>query len=409
MMGNNHMDSRALKALIMTAVVCLSTVAAAGVVSADNSLKVIVSDVTVSDDEPTTGDTITITPTVRHSSSSDGAFEITQVTLSGDGGNLAKVSDLGTIAGGESIDVPLRTSFDSAGDKELTVTVRGVQTDSDGITRSIDSVEYPVYVSVSAPSSSSPPEPRLQIDAQSAVAGTNTPVTVTVSNGEEDPLTDLSLDLEATNQNLDTETRLKPVLGTENITQFEFDIRPERTGTIDLKASLETSDAAVNTSKSIDVDALRTDVRVDATVIEENDSKFLQYRLINLGNAAVNDVTTVGTDDVGPAPAAAFGTVDAAHSQTVTVPTTLDADTTLSLHTEYQVGGESYDSSQSVHVSSSSMSIAPATAQPNQSAQQFSLTPGSITSLSGSVAALLVLGSLGGLGVIAFRRFRDGE
>lgn len=55
------------------------------------------------------------------------------------------------------------------------------------------------------------------------------------------------------------------------------------------------------------------------------------------------------------------------------------------------------------------MSIAPATAQPNQSAQQFSLTPGSITSLSGSVAALLVLGSLGGLGVIAFRRFRDGE
>ncbi|MDL0140544.1 hypothetical protein PNP85_13635 [Halobacterium salinarum] len=409
MMGNNHMDSRALKALIMTAVVCLSAVAAAGVVSADNGLKVTVSDVAVSDDEPTTGDTITVTPTVRHSSSSDGSFKITQVTLSGDGGNLAKVSDLGTIAGGESIDVPLRTSFDSAGDKELTVTVRGVQTDSDGVTRSIDSVEYPVYISVSEPSSSSPPEPRLQIDAQSAVAGTDTPVTVTVSNGEEDPLTDLSLDLEATNQNLDTETRLKPVLGTENITQFEFDIRPERTGTIDLKASLETSDAAVNTSKSIDVDALRTDVRVDATVIEENDSKFLQYRLINLGNAAVNDVTTVGTDDVGPAPAAAFGTVDAAHSQTVTVPTTLDADTTLSLHTEYQVGGESYDSSQSVQVSSSSMSTAPATAQPNQSAQQFSLTPGSITSLSGSVAALLVLGSLGGLGVIAFRRFRDGE
>ncbi|MDL0131876.1 hypothetical protein PNP59_13230 [Halobacterium salinarum] len=409
MMGNNHMDSRALKALIMTAVVCLSAVAAAGVVSADNGLKVTVSDVAVSDDEPTTGDTITVTPTVRHSSSSDGSFKITQVTLSGDSGSLAKVSDLGTIAGGESIDVPLRTSFDSAGDKELTVTVRGVQTDSDGVTRSIDSVEYPVYISVSEPSSSSPPEPRLQIDAQSAVAGTDTPVTVTVSNGEEDPLTDLSLDLEATNQNLDTETRLKPVLGTENITQFEFDIQPERTGTIDLKATLETSDAAVNTSKSIDVDALRTDVRVDATVIEENDSKFLQYRLINLGNAAVNDVTTVGTDDVGPAPAAAFGTVDAAHSQTVTVPTTLDADTTLSLHTEYQVGGESYDSSQSVQVSSSSMSVAPATAQPNQSAQQFSLTPGSITSLSGSVAALLVLGSLGGLGVIAFRRFRDGE
>ncbi|ELY81232.1 Transglutaminase domain-containing protein [Natrinema pellirubrum DSM 15624] len=308
--------------MFVIGMLCLSLFAGVGLVTGSPSdVYVTVSDVEVSDDEPTTGDTVTVTPTIRHSSEQDGGFQVTQVVLTApDRGKVDEASDLGSIGAGETIDVPLQTTVETAGEKRLVVKVRGLKEDADGNLQRIGVIERPVYVSASEPSRDSPTEPRLQIDTDRAVAGTDVPVGVTVSNGDDEELTDLVLRLDGEGI-VEEQTRIRPTLGAGNMTTFDFRVRPDEAGETELTATLEYGDdSRVETVRSIQVEPLREDVDLHASILERNESTVLQYRVTNRGNAPIDDVTLSGRVNDEQLPGATIATVDAASAETVTIP-----------------------------------------------------------------------------------------
>lgn len=81
-----------LRVVFVVGILCCSLLAGAGLTTASASdVYVTVSDVTVSNDEPTTGEAVTVTPTVSLSGQKDGGFEVTQVILTApDQGELTK-------------------------------------------------------------------------------------------------------------------------------------------------------------------------------------------------------------------------------------------------------------------------------------------------------------------------------
>lgn len=281
---------------------------------------VSVSSMSVSDDEPETGDTLTVTPTIRHSSSGSGSFEVTQVTLEdASGTRYAEAEDLGTLGAGDTIDVPLRTTVQSAGEKTFVVHIRGIQYDGDGKWKQVSHTKHPTHVTVSEPSTPSETEPQLNVETDGLTAGAESTVRVTVSNGGDEELTDLSLRLSGLG-GMGNRTKLQPALGATNSTTFEFDVRPPEAGTYPLDATLEYGDGdVVETTEDVEVAPLRTDATVYATVSERNDSTVLQYRVTNHGNAPLENVVVSGAAVGSPFPTAVIQTVEPGTSATATV------------------------------------------------------------------------------------------
>jgi|GEM_PF-3416900 len=401
MLDTRTSPSRTVGALVVAVLLC-SSLAVGTAVAGVSDLFVTISDTTVSNDEPETGDTITITPTIRHSSASEGGFRVTEVVLTkSNGETLSRVDNLGTIGASESIDVPLRATFATAGEKHLTITVRGVQTNSSGAVEVIDTIDYPVYVSVSEPTSSDPePTPQLHIDADHAVANTTVPVNVTVSNGGESDLSDLAVRLSATDKSLDTETRLQPTLEAGNMTTFSFEIQPTVAGNLTLRAELNSEEEAVETTHSISVQKLRSQISVDATILTQNNSRFLQYRVTNLGNAPIHDVTIVGQTGETKLSAAGIGTIGVASSQTALIPTAVQPNASVTLQSTYSIGGTTNQQSRTIDTVS---------AVTKEHADNSSVQPTQQFPLIGRMSNFAGFGLLSvcvGLGWLGYRRFR---
>ena len=329
-----------LRVVVVVGLLCCSLLAGAGLTTASSSdVYVTVSDVTVSNDDPTTGEPVTVTPTISLSGQKDGGFEITQITLTApDQGRVDEAGDLGIIGAGESIDAPLQTTFDTAGEKRLVVTVRGIRTDANGSTQKIGVIKRPVYVSVSEPSSDPVTEPRVQIDTDRAVAGSDVPATVTVSNGDDDALTDLTLRLES-DGTVEDPMRVRPTLDAGNMTTAEFAVQPEAVGSNSLEATVEYNGGSqVTATRSMHVEPLREDVDLYASVSERNGSTVLQYRVTNRGNAPIDGVSISGQTNDTRLPGATIETVDATAAETVTIPVNGAPVGTAQIEAMYTVG-----------------------------------------------------------------------
>lgn len=313
-------DSGRSRTVLSVLLACTLLVAGGVGVASAGPAAVTVSAMDVSDDEPTTGDSITVTPTVQFSDSGSGTFEVTEVVLEDSSGRVYSEADsLGALGPGDSIDVPLSASFDTAGQKKLIVHVRGMQYDENGNRRSVVSTTHPTYVSVSEPDEESDPvPPQLNVDADSLVAGSESTVAVTVSNGADEQITDLSLTLSGLG-GMENRTHLQPELGAHNSTTFTFDVTPPESGTHSLDATLTYGDETVSTSNSVEVESLNGDAVVYATTVTENDSTHLRYRVANHGNVALENVVVSGAAVGEPLPTTVIDTVEPGASETATV------------------------------------------------------------------------------------------
>lgn len=362
-------QSRLSRILITTITFLLCCSLLAGVGAASSVTYVTVSDVSVSDDNPTTGDLVTVTSTIRHSSPGDYGFHINEVTLTNaNGEHIAEANDLGTIGGSETLDVPLLTSFDTAGNKRLTLHVRGTTVNSNGHTQTITQVTYPVYLNVDEPSSSDPePAPRVHIDADSMVAGAKSTVTVTVSNGGEDPLSNVALRLNDFGDAIDAQTRMRPTIAAENMTVFRFTITPDEAGDVNLRATLTSENEDVTGLTSTTVDTLEDDVRVDATTVHKNDTTLLQYHVSNAGNAPIKDVLVTAESPDSSLPSASVKRVNASASETLTVPVGSEP-TSATLDVSYTVGGHANSTTETVGAPGLKSTDSDVTTAPTQNA-----------------------------------------
>ncbi|MFB6301842.1 MAG: transglutaminase [Haloferacaceae archaeon] len=354
---SNRSHTRWVQSILLVGLLCCSLVAGAGVAAGSHSdLYVTVSSVSVSNDEPTTGEAITVTPTIKHSGEYDGGFQITEVELIAPGqGEVARAENLGAIGSGESLDVPLGVTFDTAGQKRLLIRVRGAKEDSDGNLQQLGYVERPVYVSVSEPAASDPATPpRVQIDAGRAVAGSTVPVTVTVSNGDDAEISDLSLRLDGVHGNVDAQTRISPSLGAGNMTTFTFDVKPQEATETTLKATLRYGDGKkVEAFRTVQVEPLREDVDVFASVIEKDGTTVLQYRVTNHGNAPIRDVAIAGQAGDAHLPSATVDTVGPASTQTVTIPLGSAPSGSATIEASYAIDGSTGTAERTVSLTGS--------------------------------------------------------
>lgn len=306
---------------VLSVVLACTLFVAGGVsVASAGPAAVTVSAMDVSEDEPETGESITVTPTVRLSDSDSGTFEVTEVILKDANGTVYSEADsLGTLGTGDTIDVPLSATFGTAGRTKLLVHVRGMQYDENGNRRGVVSTTHPTYVTVSEPDEESDPvPPQLNVDADQLVAGSESTVAVTVSNGADEQLTDLSLRLLGLG-GMENQTRLQPTLGAHNSTTFTFDVMPPESGTHALNATLTTDGETVSTTNDVEVRSLSGDAVVYATTITENDSVHLRYRVANHGNVALENVVVSGAAVGEALPTTVISTVQPGASETATV------------------------------------------------------------------------------------------
>jgi hypothetical protein len=95
-----------------------ATVGGATLVSAQGQA-VVVSGVTVSPEDPTIGETVTIEVTVSNQAGSDRIVDVSSVMIRDTEDHYGRAEDLGSIAPGGSLTVPITTTFEEAGEKHL--------------------------------------------------------------------------------------------------------------------------------------------------------------------------------------------------------------------------------------------------------------------------------------------------
>jgi hypothetical protein len=134
--------------------------------------RLTVSGLTVSPDGPVTGEPVTVTATVQNAGGSPEPVEIDRVVLRmADDERLDTTQNPGSLSQGGSLTVDLVTEFDTAGRADLKVVAVGTDQDGDEVR-----VVRPLTVVVESA------RPATDVTVGEAVAGVETPVSVTVSN-----------------------------------------------------------------------------------------------------------------------------------------------------------------------------------------------------------------------------------
>ncbi|MFC5136547.1 MULTISPECIES: hypothetical protein [Haloferacaceae] len=111
-----------------------------------NSPAIQVSSVAVSPDTPIVGETTTVETTISNLEQTNGTVEITDVYLRDWPTEFERAENVGSIAPGGSVTVPVTTTFDTPGEKSITVNV--VVRDEEGDSHSYS---YPAVVDVEEP------------------------------------------------------------------------------------------------------------------------------------------------------------------------------------------------------------------------------------------------------------------
>jgi putative ABC transport system ATP-binding protein len=170
-----------LPRLAVVILVLLGGTGAVAVTAANPAVQL--SSVAVTPDDPNTGERVTIEATISNLENSDTTVEVTDlyVRTPGTTEEFARGEDVGSIAPGGTLSVPVSTTFETAGQKRLDVNL-GVR-DEDG---EYHSYIYPVYVDVS--------EPVVKADLSATTPGNGSGTTaVTLTNFGNTNLTDVEI------------------------------------------------------------------------------------------------------------------------------------------------------------------------------------------------------------------------
>ena len=337
---------RALPALLLAAVVAVTAVSTAGLVT---GAQPSISNVTVSPQEPRTGELVRFTTTIRNAEGASGSFMVTQVWIreAGTTRDYARVRDVGNVPPGSSLEVPLTTRFDGQGVKDLRVHVN-VRDENNDDTQ----LQYPVTVVVSDRNT------QLSIDAEDAAVGATTEVNVTVSNGGADPIRQLDLRIGGDGVDARNARRLLARLEPGADHTFSFDVTFAEAGETSIEAALQFAGTSgqtqtVRQAETVQVEGLREDVGVTARVPEGGGANPpLAVEVSNFGNAPLEDVSVVVRDGDRSVARRTVADVQAGSSREVAVNLSGVENADLDVIAAYETGGRAGEASTSVSYSS---------------------------------------------------------
>lgn len=275
-----------LFAVVVTAATIGGFAASAG---ADNAT-VGITGVDVTPAQPYPNESVTVTTTIHNSD--DRSFSIDAVVIESDSldGN-ERVLNPGSVPPGQSLEIPLTTSFGEPGTYELTVEVKG----------SIDGTQvdrrYPATVTVIEE------PPGITIETADSVVGEETDISVTVANGDNRPIRNLEVDVDGESFRSVSPRRTTSQLPPRSSKTFNMTVEPEAAGEqpIEIQSTYRTTTGlttAINRTKTIDVQPLETEVDLSATTKGVGSSPGIEVTLDNLGNARVDEtVIEIRTED----------------------------------------------------------------------------------------------------------------
>lgn len=246
---------------------------------------VTVGNVSVSPATPEPGETVTITAELRNSGSSTGAVEITEASLRGR--SLAERSwadNLGSLGPGDSIDVPFSTTFDEAGERKVTVVVRG-RSPSGGVFV----VERPIYVTVEDSTEVSMAFSTV-FDTKPAV-GAETPINLTVANGHAEAITGVQLDLGGS-ATVKEPNQIRGSIDAGGEETFEYDVTFDEVGTqtLSVEVTYTTAEGVTRTTtRTVDIEVVEPTVKADLSARTDTDGE-TRVELTNFGNTEFRDV-----------------------------------------------------------------------------------------------------------------------
>jgi hypothetical protein len=302
------------------------------------SAKATVANVTVSPAQPAPGEPMTVTVSIRNGASTStdpsAPFRVREVALRRSSGDrIAAVDDLGTLAAGTAVDVALTATFETSGTRELRVAVYG--RDATGIqvvrSRAVVTVRES-GVSVGFQADDDP------------VVGVETPVNVTVANGESTAVGATEVDLGGENVRVDDASRVLAAIEGGNGRSFTVDATPTaRTATLVATVSYRLPSGhtrEVERRLALDPEPLREDVRLDATV-GNGASPPVEVDVENFGNAPLADASLRATAGGRVVARRSVDDVPPEDSRTVELNVTDVDAATLRITADYETGGRS--------------------------------------------------------------------
>lgn len=203
------------------------------VVSAVPAVRLTVDDVAVEPETPTAGAPVTVPITVASSGGSTQPVEVDAVELRDGTETLASAGGTGSLSAGESITVPLTTTFDRPGEKRLTARLRGSNANDEPVV-----VTRPVQFAVE------PGAPTVEINNRSAVEGTASTISMTVSNPTEVALRNIVATIDGGGLDEVVDRRVIPTLAAGAQANVEFTVRPETAGEALLRTNVSYTTAA---------------------------------------------------------------------------------------------------------------------------------------------------------------------
>ncbi len=319
---------------------CLVVVGSLPLSVAGASVNASISNVEVSPSSPAPGETVTFDTTVRNLESSDAPLEINDIAIRKSGGRgiteYERVSNLGSISPGSTLEVPLTASFDSSGSKDLRVIVYG----RDRGTGENVELRYPVKLNVKER------HPQVDITANDSVAGVESTGEVTVANGLDTQITNVEVVVEGDGVEMTKSRTVRSSVAQNGSITAPFRFRPESAGEHSLTATISYTvdgDTTRNTTRTtvIESDPLRNSVELDTTAVGSGTDRALRVAVSNGGNAPLSDVMISATSENASFQRVLLENISASTTRQVRLNATMDeprSDVTVT--TNYELGTE---------------------------------------------------------------------
>jgi hypothetical protein len=331
-------------------------------VVAANGPAVNVSSVNVTPTDPTVGETVTVEVTISNQEGSNSVVDVSSIMLRTTSEHYERVEDVGAIAPGGSLTIPITTSFDTAGQKELLAHVSAASQSNGSETSHLRAYYRPITIDVEEP----------EIDAGIA-ASTNTSgeTTVTLTNYGNVEFTDAEI--------------RTSVNGTQRDQRDTFDITPNESESVTFDTANYDSDIVTLTgaytargerhevTRTVDLNQqVQGEIRLTSVEVTERGTTIsVDGEAANIGGTDVESVLVrvPDSDTVSPAGGSGeffVGSVDASEFATFELSSSVSNGTdTLPIELTYIVDDERITTTQTIDISTAgSSSPEPSQGQP---------------------------------------------
>ena len=341
-----------LPRLLVALLVLISGSGAAVVTAANPAIQL--SSVTVTPSDPNTDERVTIEATISNLENSDTTVDVTDLYIRtpGETEEFARGEDVGSVAPGGTLSVPVRTAFETPGQKRLDINV-GVR-DEDG---AYHSYVYPVYIDVS--------EPTVKADLSATTRNDSGTTAVSLTNFGNTNLSDVEITAAVDGETFDQNFVYDVAPESSRTTTFDTDdIDAE---TVEFTATYTAAGENHTTSLVADVDeqtAIPGEVRLTAIEVSRTGSGVtIQGDAANLGGTDADSVLVrVGdTEGVTPAPPAGeyfVGAIEASEFATFELTAQTDNASSVPVEIAYIVDNERVTETQQVDLTAADASVA---------------------------------------------------